>query len=239
MISSKWGKLLLAVAAASCACGCALITRGPAASPAGAADAAEAGKINHIIVMVQENRSFDSYFAKLNDYRVANGWGRSNDVDVESDTASNPADDGNLIHAFHLKTGCIDNVSPDWLESHADVNRWNPATSTELKMDGFVHTAAGLAQFNGDYDTRGARAMGYYDENDLPVYYFLAGQFATSDRWFAPVPANSEVNRIYLHAATSEGHAHKPSDTFGCCTSKTIFHLLDAAGISWKIYYSD
>src|SRR5205085_7380978 len=135
MNSSRWGKLLLAVVAAACAGGCALITRGPAASPSSASDAAQGGKLNHIIVMVQENRSFDSYFAKLNDYRVANGWGRSNDIDVESATASNPADDGTAIHAFHLKTGCIDNVSPDWLESHADVNRFNPATSSDIKMD--------------------------------------------------------------------------------------------------------
>lgn len=235
MNSTKWGKLLVAACAIACAGGCALITRGPAASSAGAGE----GKLNHIVIMVQENRSFDSYFAKLNEYRVANGAGGSSDVDVESPTASNPADDGTLIHPFHLQTGCIDNVSPDWLESHADVNRFNPATTTDIKMDGFVHTAAGLAQFNGDFDTRGVRAMGYYDQNDLPAYYFLAAQFATSDRWFAPVPGNSEVNRIYLHAATSEGHAHKPGDSFGCCSSKTIFHLLDAAGVSWKIYYTN
>lgn len=231
-------KLLLSATALLPLGGC-FFARGPVAGSSSAASPASATKINHIVFMVQENRSFDSYFAKLNDYRVANGFGGANDVDVEAANASNPADDGTLIHAFHLQTGCIDNLSPDWLESHGDVNRFDPATTTDIKMDGFVHTAAGLAQFDGDFDTRGVRAMGYYDQSDLPVYYFLASQFATSDRWFAPAPANSEVNRIYLHAATSEGHAHKPSDSFGCCTSKTIFHLLDAAGISWKVYYTN
>src|SRR5438270_5731191 len=131
MNSSRWGKLLLAVVAAACAGGCALITRGPAASPSSASDAAQGGKLNHIIVMVQENRSFDSYFAKLNDYRQANGFGGA-DADVEPANAADPADDGTLIHAFHLQTACIDNLSPDWLESHADVNRFTPATTTQI-----------------------------------------------------------------------------------------------------------
>jgi phospholipase C len=81
--------------------------------------------------------------------------------------------------------------------------------------------------------------MGYYDGNDLPFYYYMASQFATSDRWFSPTPTNSEVNRMYVMAATSQGHAHKPSNTFACCTSDTIFHRLEAAGVSWKIYYTN
>src|SRR5437588_2345574 len=210
--------------------GCAGLKQGPPDT--------SVAKINHIIVMVQENRSFDSYFAKLNDYRAANGFGGA-DVDVEPAGASNPADDGSTIHAFDLQTGCMDNLSPDWLESHADVNRFDPATATDIRMDGFVHTAAGLAQFNHDLDARGVRAMGFYDSTDLPYYYFMASQFATSDRWFAPAPTNSEVNRIYLYAATSEGHAHKPSDTFSCCGSKMILNLLDDAKVSWKVYYTN
>jgi phospholipase C len=214
--------------------GCAGLRQGP---PETSTQPANATAINHIIIMVQENRSFDSYFAKLRDFRAANG--ASSDVDVEPAGASNPADDGTAIHAFHLQTGCIDNLSPDWLESHGDVNRFDPATTTDILMDGFVHTAAGLAQFNHDFDTRGVRAMGFYDSNDLPFYYFLATQFAISDRWFAPAPSNSEVNRIFLHEATSEGHAHKPSDSFPCCSGKTIFHELQDSNHSWKIYYTN
>src|SRR5437588_6359637 len=200
--------------------GCAGLRQGPSSALPRNATA-----IKHIIIMVQENRSFDSYFAKLNEFRTANGMGGP-DADVEAANASNPADDGTPIHAFHLQTACIDNLSPDWLESHADVNRFNDATSSDILMDGYVHTAAGLAQFNHDFDTRGVRAMGFYDASDLPFYYFMASQFATSDRWFAPAPSHSEVNRIFLHAATSERHAHKPTSSFSCCSSKTIFHEL-------------
>ncbi len=188
--------------------------------------------------MVQENRSFDHYFAQLNTYRVAHGYGGPSDIDVEPPNASNPADDGTTIHAFHLKTVCLEELTPDWLESHVDFNMGDPGSDGPL-MNGFVHNAGGMSTFLGESDTRGVRAMGYYDDSDLPYYYFMASQFATSDRWFSPLSSNSEVNRIYLQSGTSHGHAHKPTSDHPCCPQPTIYHLLDQAGISWKIYYSD
>jgi phospholipase C len=188
--------------------------------------------VNHVVFMLQENRSFDTYFGQLNTYRQSQGL--PPDADGMPATASNPADDGSIITAFKLNTLCIDNMSPAWLESHGDYNRFDP-TGPAL-MDGFVHTAAGIAQFEGLKDTRGVRAMGYYDASDLPYYYFMATAFATSDRWFSPMPTNSEPNRIAGFAATTQGHAHEPTQEL---TTPTIFHRLSSAGVSWKIYYTD
>lgn len=188
--------------------------------------------VNHVIFMLQENRSFDTYFGQLNAYRQSQGLPA--DVDGMPTNASNPADDGSTVTAFKLNTLCIDNLSPAWLESHGDYNRYDP-TGPPL-MDGFVHTAQGLAKFEGLKDTAGRRAMGYYDAGDLPYYYFMATAFATSDRWFAPMPTNSAPNRIAAFAATTQGHAHEPLQEL---TAPTIFHRLSDAGISWKIYYSD
>jgi len=83
--------------------------------------------------------------------------------------------------------------------------------------------------------------MGYYDERELPFYYFMATNFATSDRWFSPLPSTSIPNRIFVQAATTAGHVHEPiTDGGACCDNiPTIYHLLDKAKISWKIYYSD
>jgi phospholipase C len=194
--------------------------------------AGSAGAINHVIFMLQENRSFDTYFGQLNAYRQTQGL--SANVDGMPVNASNPADDGTMVSAFKLNTLCIENLSPAWLESHGDYNRYDP-TGPPL-MDGFVHTAQGLAKFEGFKDTAGRRAMGYYDASDLPYYYFMATAFATSDRWFAPMPTNSPPNRIAAFAATTQGHAHEPLQEL---TTPTIFHRLSSAGISWKIYYTD
>ncbi|HZU23294.1 MAG TPA: alkaline phosphatase family protein, partial [Terriglobales bacterium] len=75
----------------------------------------------------------------------------------------------------------------------------------------------------------------FYDWKDLPYHYWLATQFATSDRWFAPGPMETEPNKMYLVAATSVGHVHKPTSSVNV---PTIFSLLDAANVSWKVYYS-
>ncbi len=84
------------------------------------------------------------------------------------------------------------------------------------------------------YDPNGTRAMGYYDWTDLPYYYELATQYATSDRQFASVGARTPVNRMYIMAASSYGNVD-----FGPIpqTALTIFDRLTAAGISWKYYY--
>src|SRR5262249_31325825 len=62
--------------------------------------------VNHIIFMMQENRSFDAYFGKLNDFR-ADTFSLGRDTDDLESTFTNQADDGTLVSNFHLPTGCI------------------------------------------------------------------------------------------------------------------------------------
>jgi phospholipase C len=189
--------------------------------------------INHVIFVAQENRSFDTYFGHLNDYRMANGLPA--DVDGMPANASNPADDGSMVAAFHLSSMCIENTSAAWATSHINFNRLDQTSNTPT-MDGFVVEAAAAAKGSGGNDTKGVRAMGFYTSQDLISHYFLASQFGTSDRWFAPAPIETEPNRMYLVAATSVGHAHAPKAQV---KATTIFDLLDQKGISWKIYLVD
>jgi phospholipase C len=110
------------------------------------------------------------------------------------------------------------------------------------KNNGFVWTAAHDARTNPGtpfYDVNGIRAMGYWDGTDLNYDYFMATSFATSDRFFHPAMARTNINREYLAAATSGGYAY-PNGTDAADTpqlkSTTIFQELDKAGISWKVY---
>jgi len=206
------------------------------------------GSINHIIFMAQENRSFDNYFGQLPAYWAANGF-PAQQFDGMPATASNPGYNGApAVSAYHVATTCIELLSPSWNESHLDWNLQNPASSTPT-MDGFVFNAANFAinenaaGANPQYtDTAGVRAMGYYDGSDLNYYYFMASNFATSDRWFAPALDRTQINRMYLFAATSQGYAFPPGTTSTDqkpLTVSTIFDQLQAAGISWKVYYTD
>ncbi len=197
-------------------------------------------QLNHIVFMVQENRSFDTYFGKLPEYWQANGFPSQSFDGLPAD-ASNPSFDGlSTVSAFHAPTVCIQNLSPFWNEGHVDWNRDKPTSDTPT-MDGYVFSAAHYAQTAPPneapiYDIEGHRAMGYYDGSDLNYYYFMASNFATSDRWFSPVMTRTQPNRLYLLAGTSFGLVYPPTTAF---TSDNIFSLLDKAGISWKIYETD
>jgi phospholipase C len=70
----------------------------------------------------------------------------------------------------------------------------------------------------------------------------MASNFATSDRWFAPVMDRTQINRMYLFAATSQGYAYPPGTNAadnGPLTAPTIFDALQKAGVTWKVYYTD
>jgi phospholipase C len=187
--------------------------------------------------MAQENRSFDHYFGHLNDYRVANGLPA--DVDGTPANASNPSADGlSTVTPFLMNSVCVENQSPSWNESHTQYNRQDPLSAIAT-MDGFVFVSSKDAPSNGGFDLEGTRAMGYYDQVALPYYYFMATNFATSDRWFAPLLSRTHPNRMYLMAGTSTGHVYPPAPGSPPLTNKTIFELLDENNISWKVYVTN
>jgi hypothetical protein len=127
-----------------------------------------------------------------------------------------------IVPAFHMISMCMENPSPCWPGAHADFNR-EATTSTDFKMDGFVTASSVFAISRGFYDKQGSRTMGYYPADDLPYYYLMASNFATSDRWFCPVLAETPPNRLYLMSATSVGHVY-PS-----CSSL----LFDCLSVNW------
>jgi len=212
--------------------------------------------IMHVIFMLQENRSFDSYFGMLNPYREANGWTRSEDgktytvdgIDDKLDKFVNYDDfpDNEPFMLFKTKSTCLDDMTSAWLESYGDVNRYDFTLGRKILMDGFVHTAenfAKLGEGDGDFtDLQGKRAMAYYDQDTLNYYYYMAAQFAISDRWFGPVSSKSTPNRIATYTGgTTQGLVRDPfvDDKFvDQLNIETIFQELDANKVSWKIYYS-
>src|SRR5947207_11687885 len=125
---------------------------------------------NHIIYMMQENRSFDHYFGQLNSYRQSQGL--SADVDVTpADAIQVSLDDTTTFTPFHLNSKCVEDLSPYWNESHTDWNLASPTSGTPM-MDGFAHSAGNTALNSSPpgYDLKGRRVMGYYDGTDLPYY---------------------------------------------------------------------
>jgi phospholipase C len=223
--------------------------------------------VSHVIFMMQENRTFDTYFGMLNPYRKANSLNVGDDgntynvdgIDDKLTTTANVNDEGTSFPLFHTKSSCLDDMSSAWLESYGDISRYDFLPSRTMLMDGFVHTAEAYAKDGGTGNTpgegtftdfTGQRAMAYYQGTsvsgtpELNYYYYMASQFALSDRWFSPVSSKSTPNRIAtLTGGTTQGLVKDPfkDDELSTTLSiPTIFEELDKASpaVSWKIYYT-
>jgi phospholipase C len=215
--------------------------------------------VDHVILMLQENHTFDNYFGMLNPYRQASGYNVGDDgntynvdgIDDKLSSISNEDDEGQIYPLFKFKTTCIDDETSDWVASYGDVNRYDFLANRPILMDGFVHNAEGYAkscQSGGGScagaftDTTGQRSMGYYDQGFLNYYYYVASQFALSDRWLSPVSSKSIANRIATFTGgTTQGLVRDPGGDDHLNTQldiPTIFEELDQANVPWKIYYT-
>ncbi len=214
--------------------------------------------VDHVIFMLQENHSFDNYFGMLNPYRVANHWNVGDDgvtyqvdgIDDKLTTISNQDDEGSAFPLFKFKSTCVDDESSDWLSSYGDVNRYNFLATRPIQMSGFVHNGEGFAKScslpgatcSGSFtDLTGQRVMGYYDQDFLNYYYYMASQFAISDRWFSPIASKSVPNRLATFTGgTTQGLVKDPggNDHLQQLDINNIFEELDQANVTWKIYYT-
>jgi phospholipase C len=169
-------------------------------------------------------------------------------------TISNNDAQGTAHTLYPLKSTCIDDETSAWAESYGDVNLGDYTVGRPMLENGFVSNEVGYTNFKcggaalapctGFTDTTGDRAMGYYDQGFLNYYYYMASQFAVSDRWFSPVSDKSIPNRIATFTGgTTQGLTRDPGDEDHLTQLQipTIFQALDKAPngpVSWKVYYT-
>lgn len=176
--------------------------------------------VEHVLVMMMENRSFDHYFQKLPEYGQP-------DVEVAPADFFNPGVDGEPVPIFHDTSYCFVDTSHGWGAVHEQVNGG--------KMDGFFATSDGNHEVpvNGSLDMlSGARALGYHDATDLPFYYWLANEFSIADHYHSSVLGPTFPNRMFLYAASSLGNTYNTIAE----AETTLVDLLEKREIDWKIY---
>jgi phospholipase C len=194
--------------------------------------------IQTIVVLMQENRSFDSYFGHLNKFA-----GRT-DIESAPEGTTNPErinTPGSPLHPWqHAPMLCSADTNHEWYGNHIQFNGG--------KMDGFWQTnhgfiedeqARGFDSFTAQALANGDRAMWWYDERDIPFYYQLASTFAIADHYHGSLLGPTYPNRDYLYAATSRGvttNHPMPLDGLGPDKDILIFDMLENQGISWGIY---
>jgi phospholipase C len=173
-------------------------------------------KIEHIVVLMMENHSYDNRLGMLN-RPGADGFriGKNG-----KPTATNPYANGDIQHAFRMPTTC-QNHSPsqDWKNSHVQF--------ASGRLDGFVKSGSG------------ATSMGYWQWADQPFYYSLAKQFPIADRYFCSLLGQTDPNRRFLMSATSMGMVNDDLEMINEYPKNgTIFDRLDQHGRTWKTYYT-
>jgi phospholipase C len=222
-------------------------------------------KVNHIIIVMQENHSYDNYFGVLayapgSPYHNATaGACAATDHSCVDGLTCAPAaggglacsnanldDDGSTVMAFHSPTRCVKpDLDHSWVGTHGEINFATPnKTLSQPLSDGFVRVNDKTEQTDGGIESATEdQTIAWFDQTDLPFYYGLAQSFAISDRHFSSVLAQTIPNRMYAMAATSFGHLTTndvvpPPGGYKPITG-TIFDLLDKAGVTWGDYFQD
>lgn len=200
-------------------------------------------KVKHIIILMQENHSFDNYFGVLafapgspyhnpdrddrdhdgksgcrpNDHRCIDGMSCTLSGGVFHCSNSNPDEDGHTVLAFHDSRRC---AGPDldhgWNSSHLESNFEHPNDLLfDFRADGFVRVNDITEQIDKGTGENPTedQTMNFYNQDEIPFYYDLAQKFAINDRYFSSVIGPTFPNRSYLMSATSFGHV-TTSDTF-------------------------
>jgi phospholipase C len=202
-------------------------------------------KIEHIVVLMLENRSFDNVLGWL--YDPAND-APFNLVPPDFDGLygkglSNPAPDGRIIPAG--KTDDPRSPQPNPGEPFEDVYSQvydqpkvalrdvPPDPPCVPNMRGFIRNYA--AQDDKPADP--ADIMLALTPKALPVLSALAHHYAVCDRWFSSVPTQTFSNRSFLHAGTASGYVNNDGAGWGLINeTPTIFDLLEQAQKSWTVF---
>ncbi|MEU4995668.1 phosphocholine-specific phospholipase C [Streptomyces sp. NPDC021622] len=178
--------------------------------------------VEHIVVLMQENRSFDHYFGTMKGVR---GFGDPRPVTLPSGKPVwNQSGGGKETLPFHpdaedLGMQFIAGLDHDWAGGHSAFN-------------------------NGKYDNwiaaKSERSMAYLTRNDIPFHYALADAFTVCDDYHCSFIGATDPNRYYMLS----GHVGNDGKGGGPVLGNqelgydwtTYAERLEQAGVSWKVY---
>ncbi|WP_328509025.1 phospholipase C, phosphocholine-specific [Streptomyces mirabilis] len=210
---------------ASVAAGAAL---GVGSRPAAAAGSTTGtiSDVRHVVVLMQENRSFDHYFGRLKGVRgfddrsgitlsggysvfnQPNGAGRQYPWKLSSTPAAGGKDGETLAQ-------CNGDLPHSWSSQHS---AWNKG-----RLDNWVSGVGNV------------RSLGYLDRSDIPFHYALADNYTICDAYFCSALSATGPNRTYLWSGKVDGSSYDGGDESGL-TWQNYAEALQTAGVTWKVY---
>ncbi|WCN04338.1 phosphocholine-specific phospholipase C [Streptomyces sp. M92] len=179
--------------------------------------------VEHIVVLMQENRSFDHYFGRL---RGVRGFGDPHPVRLDGGKSvwHQRKGDGTEVLPFHPE---VDDLGMQFLEGLP--HGWSDGQD---------------AYHNGKYDrwlpAKGTTTMAYLTREDIPFHYALADTFTVCDAYHCSFIGSTDPNRYYMWSGHTgnDGTGGGPvlgNDELGYDWT-TYPERLEEAGVSWRIY---
>jgi phospholipase C len=205
--------------------------------------------IQHIVVVMLENRSFDNicgwlyndaekpglhYIRRSDDHRLFNGldpamWCPSNRSYFNGQPPTK------VLAKRCTKDYTVPNPDPEETFDNVTYQLYGPegaVPNPQWPMQGFI------VNYEDATSTKTAdMIMEAYCPEQLPVISTLARSYAVSDEWFCSVPSQTWPNRCFFHAGNSNGHVNNGDipDPLEWDV-ETIYNVLESLQVSWKVY---
>ncbi|HEY6234962.1 MAG TPA: alkaline phosphatase family protein, partial [Candidatus Elarobacter sp.] len=187
-------------------------------------------KVEHVVVLMLENRSFDHMLGYFPSNGVPFEGLTGNEVNFE-----NPLDGTGFCAKVSPDAPYVPDVDPCPDHDMANVQLqlfgrsgpW-PAGAVALHNNGFLYD---YAQRTHDIEAAAA-VMRCYGPGRVPALTALAQEFALCDHWFASVPGPTWPNRFFVHAATSGGYTDNAIRVY---RMRTLYENLSDAKVDWRI----
>jgi phospholipase C len=193
----------------------------------------------HIVILMQENRSFDHALGTLRGVRGYNDpraihLPNGNPVWLQSN------EEGQTYAPFHLD---IENTKATWMSSlpHSWANQVN------ARNDGRYDQWLNVKRNSIREYSHMPLTMGYHTRADLPFYYALADAFTVCDQNFCSSLTGTNPNRLHFWTGTvraeqqenSRAHVWNDDMDYGTLSWPTFPERLEALGVSWKCYQNE
>ena len=193
----------------------------------------------HIVILMQENRSFDHTLGTL---RGVRGYNDPRAIELPNRNLvwlqSNA--EGQTFVPFRLD---IKNTSATWM--HSLPHSW--ANQVSSRNDGKYDQWLNWKKNSEPEYAHMPLTLGYHTREDLPFYYALADAFTVCDQNFCSSLTGTNPNRLYFWTGTvrpepsehSRAHVWNEDMDYGTLSWTTFPERLEALGISWKCYQNE
>jgi phospholipase C len=187
-------------------------------------------QIQHIVVLMLENRSFDHMLGSFQQIYPLDG------INPAAPPRTNPDIQNNPVPQAPGAERVLANDPKH--ETRPDVLFWQ---LRDVNNSGFVMDYT--VNYPDSTDSDQQQVMLYHDLDTLPALHALARNFTICDHWFSSVPGPTWTNRLFAMSGTSQGRVIMPSGIMDLnlhwYDQITVFDRLNEKGISWKVYYGD